>query len=45
MSEKGTDCSELCGVKYVKPSVVHMKGDKGLVYTLASQEVDAHDNS
>ena len=33
MSVKGTECSELCGVMYVKPSVVHMKGDKGLVYT------------
>ena len=30
MSVKGTECSELCDVK---PSVVHMKGDKGLVYT------------
>ena len=33
MSVKGTECSKLCGVMYVKPSVVHMKGDKGLVYT------------
>ena len=33
MSVKGTECGELCGVRYVKPSVVHMKGDKGLVYT------------
>ena len=33
MSLKGIECSELCGVMYVKPSVVHMKGDKGLVYT------------
>ena len=33
MSVKGTECSELCGVMHVKPSVVHMKGDKGLVYT------------
>ena len=33
MSVKGTECSELCGVVYVKPSVVHMKGEKGLVYT------------
>ena len=33
MSVKGTECSELCVVMYVKPSVVHMKGDKGLVYT------------
>ena len=35
MSVKDTECSELCGVIYVKPSVVHMKGDKGhkgLVY-------------
>ena len=24
---------ELCGVMHVKPSVAHMKGDKGLVYT------------
>ena len=33
MSVKGTECSELFVVMYVKPSVVHMKGDKGLVYT------------
>ena len=35
MFVKGTKCSynELCGVLYVKPSVVHMKGEKGLVYT------------
>ena len=33
MSVKGTECSELCGVMYVKPSVVHMEGDKGLAYT------------
>ena len=33
MSVKGNECSELCGVRYVKPSVVHMKGDKALVYT------------
>ena len=33
MSVKGTECSELCGVMYVKPSVVHLKEDKGLVYT------------
>ena len=34
MSMKGTECGELCGVMYVKlASVVHMKGDKGLVYT------------
>ena len=33
MSVKGNECSELCGVMYVKPSVVHVKGDKGLVYT------------
>ena len=33
MSGKDTECSELCGVIYVKPSVVHMKGDKALVYT------------
>ena len=42
MSVKGTECSELCGVMYVKPSVVHMKGDKGLVYTqcmLAKREM------
>ena len=32
MSVKGTDCSELCGAMYVKPSVVHIMGDKGLVY-------------
>ena len=32
-SVKGTECSEFCGVMYVKPSVVHMKGDRGLVYT------------
>ena len=30
MSVKGNECSELCGVK---PSVVHLKEDKGLVYT------------
>ena len=30
---KGSECSELCGVMYVKPIVVHMKGDKALVYT------------
>ena len=33
MSVKGTDCSERCGVMYVKLSDVHMKGDEGLVYT------------
>ena len=33
MSVKSTECSELCGVMYVKPSVVHVKGDKGLAYT------------
>ena len=33
MSVKGTECSELCGVMYVKPSVVHIMEDKGLVYT------------
>ena len=36
MFVKGTECSELFGVMYVKPSVDHMKGDKGhkgLVYT------------
>ena len=33
MSVKRTKCSKLCGVMYVKPSVVHMKGDKELVYT------------
>ena len=48
MSVKGTECSELCVVMYVKPSVVHMKGDKGLVYTClysvhASQKVDVRD--
>ena len=51
MSVKGTECSELCVVMYVKPSVVHMKGDKGLVYTYlhsvhwvhASQKVDVRD--
>ena len=32
-SVKGTECSELCGVMYVKSGVAHMKGDKGLVYT------------
>ena len=29
MSVKGTECSELCGVMYVKPS----RENKGLVYT------------
>ena len=29
MFVKGTECSELFGVMYVKPSVDHMKGDKG----------------
>ena len=46
MSLKGIECGELCGVMYVKPSVVHMKGDKGLVYTQcmhASQKVDVRD--
>ena len=46
MSMKGTECSELCGVMYVKPSVVHMKGDMGLVYLYsvhASQKVDVRD--
>ena len=33
MSVKGTERSELGGVMYVKPSVVHMKGDKGQLYT------------
>lgn len=33
MSVKGNECSELCGIMYVKPSDVHMKEDKGLVYT------------
>ena len=33
MSLKGNECSELCGVMCVKPSVVHMRGDKGLLYT------------
>ena len=33
MFVKGTECSELCGVIYVKPSDPHMKGDKALVYT------------
>ena len=33
MSVKGTERSELCGAMYVKPSVVHMKEDKGLVHT------------
>ena len=31
MSVKDTEGSELCGVMYVKPSVVHMKGDKTVV--------------
>ena len=31
MSVKATECSELSGVMYVKPSVVYMKEDKGLV--------------
>ena len=35
MSVKGTECSELCGVIYVKPRAVHMKGDNGLAYTQA----------
>ena len=33
MSVKGTECSKLCGDMYVKPSVNHIKGDNGLVYT------------
>ena len=32
MSVKGTE-HELCGAMYVKPSVVHMKGDRGIVHT------------
>ena len=35
MSVKGNECSELCGIMYVQPSDVHMKEDKGLVYTSA----------
>ena len=40
------ECIELCGVMYVKPSVLHMKGDKGLVYTqcmLAKRYEDVRD--
>ena len=33
MSVKGTECSELCGVVYFKPSVLnHTQENKGLVY-------------
>ena len=46
MSLKGNECSELCGVMYVKSSVVHMGGDKGLLYIYSvhgSQKVDVRD--
>ena len=33
MSVKGTECSELCGVMYVKPSLKSRRENKGLVYT------------
>ena len=34
MSVKGTECSELCGVMYVEPSVLKSHAqNKGLVYT------------
>ena len=42
MSVKGTECSKLCGVMYVKPSPKSHAGRiRGSVH--ASQRVDVHD--
>ena len=46
MSVKGTECSELCGVMYVKPSVLKSHaGEQGTsLYSVhVSQKVDVRD--